>query len=300
MKSKIITAIACAAIVASLSACSGVTPAASGGGDNNGDSKTVNFATVPGFDDTVAVTGLWSVLLKEKGYTVKTTSVDLAAGFSGIARGDLDGYLNAWLPSTHAAYIEKYKKDLVIPEKPYFANDELVLAVPDFVEENTISDLVRNADKYDSKIIGIEAGSGEMKLLPEVLAKYSATDKLKIVEGSTPAALAALKSGVDNKKPVVVALWQPHWAFASMPIKALKDDSQGWPKPDGSYVVLSKKFAEKHADVRGWMEHSKLTDEQYASLMLAVSEAKDPAEGANKWLETPENRTTAEEWFKTA
>ena len=72
-----------------------------------------------------------------------------------------------------------------------------------------------------------------------------------------------------------------------MPIKALEDDRQGWPKPDGSHVVLSKKFAEKHADVRGWMENSKLTDEQYASLMLAVSEAKDPAEGAKKWLETP-------------
>ena len=299
MKNIIKTAITCAAVVASLSACSGVTPAGSGGGNNNGDSKSVNFATVPGFDDTVAVTGLWSVLLKEKGYTVKPTSVDLAAGFSGIARGDLDGYLNAWLPSTHAAYIDKYKNDLVIPDKPYFANDELVLAVPDFVQENSISDLAQNAGKYDSKIIGIEAGSGEMKLLPDVLAKYSAKDKLKVIEGSTPAALAALKSGIDNKKPVVVALWQPHWAFASMPIKALKDDAQGWPKPDGSYVVLSKKFAESHADVRGWMSNSKLTDEQYASLMLAVSDAKDPIKGASKWLETPENRQTVDEWFKT-
>lgn len=296
MKNMIKTAIVCAAIVASVGACSGVTPGGSGG--SGGTDKTVNFATVPGFDDTVAVTGLWSVLLKEKGYTVKTTSVDLAAGFSGIARGDLDGYLNAWLPSTHEAYISKYKDDLVIPEKPYFDNDQNVLAVPDFVEENTISDLVRNADKYESKIIGIEAGSGEMKILPDVLGKYEAKDKLAIVEGSTPAALAALKSGVNSKKPVVVALWTPHWAFASLPIKALEDDRQGWPKPDGSYVVLSKEFAEKHADVRGWMESSKLTDEQYASLMLAVSEAKDPAEGASKWLETPENRKAVDEWLK--
>ena len=67
-----------------------------------------------------------------------------------------------------------------------------------------------------------------------------------------------------------------------MPIKALEDDRQGWPQPDGSYVVLSKEFAEKHGDIRGWMENSKLTDEQYASLMLAVSEAKDPAEGAKQ------------------
>lgn len=291
---KTITAILASAVLAvSMSACSGVA-----NGSSTDKEKTINFATVPGFDDTVAVTGLWSVLLEEKGYTVKTTSVDLAAGFSGIARGDLDGYLNAWLPSTHQAYVDKYKDDLVIPDKPYFDNDMNVLAVPDFVEENTISDLVKNADKYDSKIVGIEAGSGEMKLLPGVLAKYSGQDKLKIVEGSTPAALAALKSGVENKKPVVIALWTPHWAFASMPIKTLKDDSQGWPKPDGSYVVLSKKFAEKHSDVKGWMSKSKLTEEQYASLMLAVSEVKDPAEGARKWLETPDNRAAADKWFQ--
>ena len=120
------------------------------------DAKTVTFASVPGFDDTVAVTGLWSVLLEEHGYKAVTKNVDLAAGFSGIARGDIDGCLNTWLPTTHAAYIDKYKDDLVILDKPYFENDELVLAVPDFVEENSISDVVRNAEKYDSKIIGIK------------------------------------------------------------------------------------------------------------------------------------------------
>lgn len=295
MKKTITSILACAALAVSASACSGVTPAAS-----TTNEKTITFATVPGFDDTVAVTGLWSVLLEEHGYNVETKSLDLAAGFSGIARGDLDGYLNAWLPSTHEAYIEKYKDDLVILDEPYFDNDKNVLAVPDFVEENTISELVANADKYGSQIVGIEAGSGEMKLLPGVLAKYSGQDKLKIIEGSTPAALAALKSAVDNKTPVVVALWTPHWAFASMPIKALEDDSAGWPKPDGSYVVLSKKFAEGHPDVSGWMENSKLTEEQYASLMLAVSEADDPADGARTWLEEAGNREAADSWFKDA
>ncbi|WP_461186671.1 glycine betaine ABC transporter substrate-binding protein [Arthrobacter sp. Z4-13] len=295
MKTLLKTTLAFAAIAVSVSACSGVTPGGGGGGDAE---KTVNFATVPGFDDTVAVTGLWSALLEEKGYTVKTTSVDLAAGFSGIARGDLDGYLNAWLPSTHQAYIDKYKDDLVILDEPYYDKDELVLAVPEFVEENSISDLVQNAAKYDNKIIGVEAGSGQMKILPNVVAKYEAQDKLSIIEGSSPAALAALKSGVDNNKPVVVALWKPHWAYAAMKIKALEDDRQGWPAEDGSHVVLSKEFAEKHGEIRGWMEKSSLTEDQYASLMLAVSEAKDPTEGAKKWLETPENRQAADEWLE--
>ncbi|UZX03076.1 glycine betaine ABC transporter substrate-binding protein [Arthrobacter sp. CDRTa11] len=286
--------LACAVLTTTMSACSGAgTPAQT-------SQKTITVAEVPGFDDTVAVTALWTELLSEHGYNLETKTVDLAAGFSGIARGDLDGYLNAWLPSTHASYVEKYRDDLVVLDKngPFFDNDRLVLAVPKSVEENTISEVLKNAEKYDSRIVGIEAGAGMMKLLPDVLKTYGAEGKLDIVAGSTPAALAALKDGAAKNKPVVATLWTPHWAFASMPIKALEDDMSGWPKPDGSYVVLSKKFNEEEPQVAEWMSKSKLTEEQFASLMLAVSETKTAAEGAKKWLENAENRAAADAWFK--
>lgn len=297
MKNIIKTALACAAIVVTASACSGVAPQAASGGDSE---KNLEFATVAGFDDTNAVTALWSVLLEEKGYTVKANSLDLGAAFAGIAKGDIDGYLNAWLPSTHQSFVEKYSDKLDVLEESFFDGNRLVLAVPNFVEENTISELVQNADKYDNKIIGIEAGSGLMKLLPGVLEKYNAQDKFTIVEGSTPAALAALKDGIDKQKPVVNASWQPYWVFASLPIKALEDDLQAWPAPDGSHPVVSKQFSEKHPEIREWLANSKLTGEQFTELILAVNEAKDnPNDGAKKWLETPENRQTVDSWMKS-
>jgi glycine betaine/proline transport system substrate-binding protein len=82
-----------------------------------------------------------------------------------------------------------------------------------------------------------------------------------------------------------------------MPIKILEDNLQGWPKPDGSYVVLSKKFAEKEPDVVKWMSKFKITEDQFSSLMLDVSEASSPTEGAKKWLENPANKKAAESWF---
>ena len=267
MIKKIGALLACAALTVGMSACSGVETSATSG------KKTITVATTPGYDDTVSIIGLWTALLDERGYKMETRNVDLAAGFSGIARGDLDGYLNAWLPSTHASYVDKYRDQLVVLDKPFFDNDRLVLVAPDFVPENSISEVVENAAKYDSKIVGIEAGAGMMKLLPDVLKKYDAQDKLAIVEGSTPAALAALKDAAAKNKPLVATLWTPHWAFASMPIKVLEDDKGG-----------SKKFAESEPDVKKWMSNSRLTEEQFASLMLAVSEAKDPVEGAKKWL----------------
>lgn len=291
MIKKIGAILACAVLAAGASACSGV---ATG---SQSDDKTITVALPAGYDDSVAVTGLWTELLADRGYTLETKSVDLAAGFSGIARGDLDAYLNAWLPTTHGTMLDKYKDQLDILEKPFFDNDRLVLVAPASVPENTIEEVVNNAAAYDSKIVGIEAGSGEMKILPDVLKKYNATDKLNIVAGSTPATLAALKDATANNKPLVATLWTPHWAFASMPIKVLEDNLEGWPKPDGSYVVLSKDFAAKETEVVKWMSNFKITEEQYSSLMLAVSEASSPEEGARKWLENAENRKAADSWF---
>ncbi|HKU12112.1 MAG TPA: glycine betaine ABC transporter substrate-binding protein [Sinomonas sp.] len=292
MIKKIAAALSCAALVAGVSACSGATASGS-----QPSAKTITVATAAGYDDTNSVTGLWQELLSEHGYTLQTKQVDLAAGFSGIARGDLDGYLNAWLPTTHGTYVDKYKDQLDILQKPFFDNDRLVLVAPKFVPEKTIGDVVNNAAAYGNKIVGIEAGAGEMKILPDVVKKYGATDKLNIVAGSTPAALAALKDAAAKNQPLVAALWTPHWAFASMPIKVLDDNLGAWPKPDGSYIVLSKQFSSKNPDVVKWMSNFKITEDQFASLMLDVSQASSPVDGAKKWLEDPTNRKDADSWF---
>lgn len=291
MKKKLGAVLTCAALATTVSACSGVESGAGAGGE------TITLATVAGWDDTVAVTALWTALLEDRDYNVETVAVDLAAGISAVATGDLDGYLNAWLPSTHAAYIEEYRDDLMILDEPFFDDNSQALVVPEFVEENTIAEFVANAEKYDSRIIGIEAGSGNMEQLPGVLETYNAQDQVEIVAGSTPAALAELESAVQNNEPVAISLWQPHWVFAEMPVKALEDPDEGWPAPDGSYVVLSEDFAEEQEEVVEWLSDFELTEEQYASLMLAVSEAEDPVEGARQWLENPEHSEAAEEWF---
>ena len=292
-KNKLGAFLACTLLAAGATACSGVSTTSSQAND-----KTVTVATVAGYDDTVAVTGLWQELLSEHGYTLQTKQVDLAAGFSGIARGDLDGYLNAWLPTTHGTYVDKYKDQLNILDKPFFDNDKLVLVAPKSVPENTISEVVKNASAYGSKVVGIEAGSGEMKILPDVLQKYGATDKLNVVAGSTPATLAALKDAAAKNQSVVATLWTPHWAFSSMPIKVLEDDMGAWPKPDGSYMVLSKNFASKQPEVVKWMSKFKITDDQFSSLMLEVSKTpNNPVDGAKKWLENPDNKKAADSWF---
>lgn len=279
-------------IAATAAGCSGI--------DTRTGGDTITLSTVPGFDDTVAVTALWTVLLEDRDFAVETRSMDLAPTFAGIARGDVDGYVNAWLPDTHSVFIDEYREDLVILDDggPYFDDNRLVFVVPEAAEEDTISDLVENAEDYDSEIIGIEAGAGAMQQLPEVLETYEADDEFEVIDGSTPAALVELERAAESGENVVIVLWTPHWAFADMPVKALEDDLGGWGEPDGSHVVLSEEFAEARPEVAEWMSNSELSDEEYSSLMLAVDEAETPTEGAREWLEAPDHQETADQWFQ--
>lgn len=264
--------------------------------------KSITIAEAPGYDDDIAINALWTKLLQDKGYKVKGVNIDLAAGFAGIARGDIDAYMDAWLPTTHGVYVDKFKDKLTIvnlaEKKPYQSNDRLVLAVPDYMPEKKISDLTKSPESYGSQIVGIEAGSGEMRLLPGLMSTYGLSDSAKLISGSTPAMLAALSKAIDEKKPIVAALWTPHWAFAKMPIRVLEDDLNAWPAADGSYIALNKKFASDNPELVKWFSRMKLDDAQMAKLMLDVSEGKTKAAGVDKWLEDKTNKELAESWVK--
>jgi ABC-type proline/glycine betaine transport system substrate-binding protein len=47
----------------------------------------------------------------------------------------------------------------------------------------------------------------------QVMPAYGLGD-YQLVEGRSPAMYASLDAAVKQKQPIVVPLWQPHWAFS--------------------------------------------------------------------------------------
>lgn len=276
-------------------------PSCSSGGNGGGSDdkdRTITIGQGEGYADDVAVNALWKHLLEKKGWHVKTKSMELGPIFTGVSSGEIDGYLDTWLPNTHKSYVKKYKDDLKVLDA-WNKEAELGLAVPDYLDDvQTLDDLRDHANKFDDKIVGIEPGSGQMKLLKdEVLPAYGLDKEFHLVGSSSSAMLVSLKKALANKDPVVVALWKPHWAWSRYQhIRFLKDPKDAWPPPDSVHMVLNKKFVKDHSEVTGWFQNTKLNAEQWNDLMLAVQKSKNSEQGVRSWLKKSANRKLVEDW----
>jgi glycine betaine/proline transport system substrate-binding protein len=282
-----------ALLVTSLAACSGQTSSFSG---PSGGGKNVSIAVVDGWDEDVAATNLWKQLLQQKGYTVDVQALDVASTFSGVAGGQVDLYLDAWLPTTHQVYWDRFK-DQLEPVKEWSPGRN-TLVVPDYVTDvTTIADLKGKAAEFDGRIFGIEAGAGEMKVMRErVIPDYGLTD-FNLVEGSSPAMLAALDSAITQKQPIVATLWQPHWAFSRFPLKVLDDSRTAFGPPDELTIVATTGWSAANPEVAGWLKNFTITPEQLSDLMLAIQNGGRGNEDASTKDWIARNQQVTEAWL---
>lgn len=290
---RLLAAGAAIAVAGSLVSACGSSSSGDGGSGGGGD-KNVTIGWIP-WDEDVAATHLWKKMLEDKGYTVKLTQADAGPIFAGMAKGgsnDPDMFLDGWLPNTHGQYWKQYGKDLDDVGIWYHKVYEQ-LAVPNFVSDvSSIADLKSHASEFGGKIVGIEPGAGEMGIVKKkVMPAYGLTDAFKLQESSTPAMLATLKRSIAQKKPVVVTLWKPHWAYTKYPIKALSDPKKAFGPKENIHAITGKDWAKDHSQVVGWLKKFSMNDKQLGSLESDIQAAGTGKEDSAvaKWLKANPN-----------
>jgi glycine betaine/proline transport system substrate-binding protein len=293
-----------ALMIASITACSGgggssFSGGSGGGSGSGGDAgdKNVSISVVAGWDEDVAASNLWKSLLEERGYTVNMQELDIASTFTGVANGQVDLYMDAWLPTTHQAYWDRFKDQLEVVTT--WQEGKNTVVVPDYVTDvNTIADLKGKAAQFDGRIVGIEAGAGEMKAMREkVIPGYGLESEYNLVEGSSPAMLASLDSAIKQEQPIVVTLWQPHWAFSRFPIKVLDDTQTAFGPPDQMQIVATKGWGAANPEVAGWLKNFKITPEQLSDLMLKIQNGGKGQEQATAKQWAADNKQVVDAWF---
>lgn len=125
----------------------------------NGNGKKVTIGLIT-WDEDIAVTNLWKTLLEDKGYDVKVQEVDPGPLFQGMAAGDIDFFFDTWLPNTHKDYWAKYGDQLTKLGNWYGGSATLNIAVPKYMDVNSMADLAAWGKDVNDSIIGIEPGAG--------------------------------------------------------------------------------------------------------------------------------------------
>lgn len=269
-----------------------------GGDDGDGSGETVQIGWIP-WDEDVAVTQLWNQILQDEGYDVELTQLDVAPLYQGLAEGDLDVFLDGWLPATHSDYWEEFG-DQLEDISIWYDQGTLNIAVPEYVDLETIGDLQGNADMFDGQIVGIEPGAGLMRVTREDAMPGYGLDGFTLVEGSTPAMLAELESAVDDEEPVVVTLWHPHWAYEAYPIKDLEDPEGYMGDAEELHVLGRDGFEADFPQVAEWLSNFEMDDASLASLEnLVINEYEEgqEAEAVDEWLSDPANQELVDSWL---
>src|SRR5690625_1244066 len=257
------------------------------------DSKgTVHLAYVE-WSSEVASTNVARALLEEAGFDVKTSALSAAAMWQAVASGDADATLAAWLPTTHQEYYERLQDDIV-DAGVNLDGTKLGLAVPAYVDIDSIEDLNGAADSFNNEIIGIDPGAGLQGLTEQVVDEYELT--LRLRDGSDATMTAALSNAVTNEEPIVVTAWTPHWKFARWELKYLDDPKEIYGGAEQIHTITRKGLKDDMPEAYAILERFQWTPADMEEVMLMNEEAgSDPYENAKKWL--AENQDRVQEWL---
>ena len=241
--------------------------------------KVIKMGTII-WEDLTPITGITKKVLEDKGYKVEVTEFsEWGIAFAALTKGDVQ-VLASQTDYVAQDYWNKNKNRL---EKisPVSHGLYQAIAVPKYVPINSIEELNDNADKFGGKIVGIEPGSGLMREAADVVSQYGL--KLQLVEGSTAAMTAALKSATDRKEWIAVTLWEPTWMALKYDTKFLADPKGIFAPPQSYYWIGQKGFSEANPEAREAIASVYVPLVDIASINAAVNDGKTMDQAVADW-----------------
>lgn len=246
------------------------------------EEKSITMGTMS-WEDLTPITGITKKVLEDQGYTVKVVSFsEWGIAYAALSKGDIQ-IMASQTDYVAQDYWDKNKNRL---EKLSPVSHGLFqgVAVPKYVTINSMDELNANADKFGGKIVGIEPGSGLMRDTSNAVKDYDL--KLQLVEGSTAAMTAALKSATDRKEWIAVTIWEPSWMMQKYDVKFLTDPKKVFPPPQSYYWIAKKGFAEENPRAREVIASVYVPLADITSINSAVNDGKTMDEAVAAWIES--------------
>jgi len=251
--------------------------------------EPISFAYVS-WTEGIAMTHVLQALIEDSlGREVTLTQAGGAAmAFSAVAEGDVDAFVDAWLPVTHGPLWDEYK-DRLVDLGAVYDSTTVGFAVPSYVEAQSIADLAKIKDALGGEIIGIESGAAINGQARQVLENNGLGD-MRVVPSGDAAMVTALQRAIERNEPIVITGWRPHWMWGRFDLRYLHGaktgDTDVFGKPEKIHKLLRPGGREDlQQDVLSLLERMHLTDTQMSTLMGAFRPGQsDPLDTARQWI----------------
>jgi glycine betaine/proline transport system substrate-binding protein len=291
MTNRTVSFSSCARLLATAVLATGLLAGCGGSGDQ---AEPLSMVTV-NWIEGMAMTYVQEQLIEDSlGVPVEVNEVQGGGiAFSSVASGNADVFNEAWLPTTHEAPWSA-NKDTLQKLGYTYKGTTVGWAVPTYAAIDTVPDVTEYRDALDGTINGIEAGAAINEQTRRTLERYGLADDFRVTSASGPATWQALESAIQEKQPIVVVAWYPHWKWSEYDLKYVGGAKTNhnvdiWGRSEDIFTIVGNGFVDRvPEDVACFLKEFEIEDEALLSLMSAFKNRGDRSkpEAARRWIET--------------
>lgn len=246
------------------------------------------------WDSEIASTHVVAAVIEDElGQEVSLTAVDAGPMWTGIARGDFDAIVAAWLPGTHEAYLEQ-TRDNVVNLGANLEGARIGWVVPEYVPVNSIAELNDYVDEFGGQITGIDPGAGLMAASERAVEEYDL--ELNLLSGSDAAMTAALARAIEREEWIVVTGWTPHWKFAAHELKYLEDPMGVFGDAEHIATIVTPELQQENPEVYSFLDNFFWSPEEMGEVMIYIEEGMEPFDAARQWI--ADNPARVQQWLQ--
>ncbi len=228
------------------------------------------------WSDAEFITKLTAQVIEDRmGREVELIQTDIAPQYQGLASGDIDMMMMAWLPGTHEDYMEAVGADIVSLGILY-GYARLGWAVPTYIPEDQLSSIEDLKDdavrgQLNGTITGIDPGAGLTRLSEQAIEDYD-LDGYQLQISSGAGMTAALARAVRRDEWIVVTGWSPHWKFGAHELRYLEDPQGTLGSFERVHAMSRQGFYQDNPDVALMVSRIHLDLEELQDAMFYAQE----------------------------
>lgn len=254
-------------------------------GEGTEEKGTITLGVTP-WTSTIPPTYVAKQILEEMGYTVQLQEGDAGIVYTALSRGDIDVFMDAWLPNMHKNYMDRYGDSLKDVAVSYEEGD-LGWVVPAYVGIDSFEDLKGNEDLFDGKIYGIEEGAGMTLTSREMLDAYDLD--LEYVASSEAGMLTQAKRLIDREEPVLFLGWRPHPMFVNWDLVVL-EDPEGYFERSEVHVITNADLEESAPEAFAFLSNWSIPVGDIEEMIVKIEDGQLAEEVASEWISNNQDK----------